>query len=281
MTRVLACVDGSVYADSVADHAGWAAQGLGASVEILQVLGRREARGDDFSGRVIPDGQRQLLERLSSLDAERFKLLQQSARLGLEAARTRIEAAGVAEVAVSLRTGDLLEELAAREAQADLLVIGKRGEAADFAKLHLGSNLERIVRASPLPVLIAARAFRPIARAVVAFDGRSNVLKALDAISRSPLAKGVAFAIVTAGAATEETKRQLDAAVALLRAGGLEADGVIEKGEPAAVVGAAVERGADLLIMGAYGHSRLRSLMLGSVTAELIRGCRVPALVYR
>jgi nucleotide-binding universal stress UspA family protein len=281
MTQVLACVDGSVYADSVADHAAWAARGLDASVEVLQVLGRREAQGDDFSGRVMPDGQRQLLDRLSSLDAERFKLLQQNARLGLEAARLRIEAAGVADVTATLRTGDLLDEMAAREAGADLVVVGKRGEAADFAKLHLGSNLERIVRASPLPVLIAARAFRPIRTAVVAFDGRSNALKALDAISRSPLARGIAFQIVTAGKATEEGKRQLDAALSLLRSGGLEADGRIEDGEPVRVIGAAIEGGADLLVMGAYGHSRLRSLFIGSVTAELIRSCRVPALIYR
>ena len=32
----------------------------------------------------------------------------------------------------------------------------KRGEAADFAKGHLGSNLERIVRGTSVPVLVAA-----------------------------------------------------------------------------------------------------------------------------
>ena len=282
MTRILACVDGSVYADSVADHAAWAAKGLGAEIEFLQVLGRKESASRDLSGRVGADGRAALLERLATLDEERFRLLQQSARLGLDALRERTEAAGAGPVSAALRTGDLLEEIAAREAAADLLVIGKRGEAADFAKLHLGSNLERMIRASHLPVLIAARAFRPIQRAVIAFDGRSGSMKALDAVSRSPLSRGVVFEVVTAGADTEEARRLMGSALTLLRAGGLEATGRIAAGEPVKVIGAAVEETrAGMLVMGAYGHSRLRTLVVGSVTAELIRTCRVPALVHR
>ncbi|MBX2855518.1 MAG: universal stress protein, partial [Rhodobacteraceae bacterium] len=37
----------------------------------------------------------------------------------------------------------------------------------------------------------------------------------------------------------------------------------------------------DLLIMGAYGHSRLRSLVIGSTTSEMIRGSLIPVMVYR
>jgi len=283
MSLVLACVDGSAYTASVADLAGWAARRLGAQVEVLEVLGRREARhrrgeASDYGLAALGS---QVAQELEAVEAERARLLRKHAQLVLEEARFRVESAGVAEVRTLLREGDLIDTVAEREAEADLVVIGKRGEAADFARGHLGSNLERIVRASPRPVLIAARRFRPIRRAVVAFDGRSNVPKALDAISRSPLAQDVTFELVHAGRPTEEARRLQDAALAMLRGGGIEATARIEAGDPATVVGAAVEAGADLLVMGAYGHSRLRSLVLGSVTAELIRACKVPALVYR
>lgn len=39
--------------------------------------------------------------------------------------------------------------------------------------------------------------------------------------------------------------------------------------------------GMDILIMGAYGHSRIRSLVIGSTTTEMIRSCRVPVLLFR
>lgn len=281
MGTVLACVDGSLYSDSVADHAAWAAARMTRTVELLQVLGRRDAAGERPS-RLVIEGQRELAEELASVEAARFRLLQQQARLTLEAARTRIEAMGVPEVAATLRTGDLLDEIATREGDACLLVIGKRGEAADFARLHLGSNLERIVRASRRPVLIAARAFRPVRRILIAFDGRASAMKAVDEVSRSPLFTGLSCDLLMVGREAEETRRMLASAAGQLRAGGLCVSERIEQGAPDAVIPAAVERdGVDMLVMGAYGHSRLRTLVIGSTTSETIRAARVPIMVYR
>ena len=53
-------------------------------------------------------------------------------------------------------------------------------------------------------------------------------------------------------------------------------------GAPAAAVVEDAERwGADMLVMGAYGHSRIRSMIIGSVTEELLRGCRLPVFLFR
>ncbi|WP_111748428.1 universal stress protein [Salinisphaera orenii] len=41
----------------------------------------------------------------------------------------------------------------------------------------------------------------------------------------------------------------------------------------------AAESGADLLVMGAYGHSRLREFMLGGVTFELLRTMTIPTVL--
>src|SRR5690606_38297226 len=37
----------------------------------------------------------------------------------------------------------------------------------------------------------------------------------------------------------------------------------------------------NLLIMGAYGHGRIRQLFIGSTTTEMIRSCRVPVMLFR
>jgi nucleotide-binding universal stress UspA family protein len=37
----------------------------------------------------------------------------------------------------------------------------------------------------------------------------------------------------------------------------------------------------DLLIAGAYGHSRIRKLLIGSTTSELLRRCHIPVLCFR
>jgi nucleotide-binding universal stress UspA family protein len=48
------------------------------------------------------------------------------------------------------------------------------------------------------------------------------------------------------------------------------------------VIGQAIQsQGIDLLIMGAYTHSPLRTLFMGSKTSELLRAARVPTLLLR
>jgi len=41
----------------------------------------------------------------------------------------------------------------------------------------------------------------------------------------------------------------------------------------------AAELDADLLVMGAYGHSRLREMILGGVTRDILRNTNVPVLI--
>ncbi len=39
--------------------------------------------------------------------------------------------------------------------------------------------------------------------------------------------------------------------------------------------------GAHMLVMGAYGHSPLRAMIVGSTTTEMVRSCSVPVLLFR
>ena len=280
--RILALVDASPYAESVCRHAAWAASRLGAGVDLLHVLGRREAPTSDLSGALRLGARTALLGELSALDAERARLAQARGRAVLDDARALVEAEGAAPVAARLRQGDLLDAVAEVEPDTRAVVIGKRGEAADFARGHLGSNLERVVRASRLPVLVASRAFRPIRRAVVAFDGSASVERALDRMAGNPVFAGLEVALVHAGTETPALRARLDGAVRRLATSGVAASGEIAPGEPEAVLGRTVEEeGFDLLVMGAYGHSRIRSLVVGSTTTAMIQACRVPVLLYR
>jgi len=282
LARIIAFIDGSIYSHSVADHAAWAAGRLSGSIELLQVLGRREATSGDLSGNISADAQATLLAELAELDAARAKLIQRRGRMVLDEAKARILGGDTVDIAVTLRHGDLLDTLAEKEAGADLVVIGKRGEAADFAKGHLGSNLERVVRASRKPILVAARAFRPVGKALIAFDGGASALKAVDQISRSPLLSQAALHVVAVAADRPETRRKLEGAAAQLKAGGHRAEFRFVAGQPDRAISALVEQeGFDLLVMGAYGHSRIRNLVIGSTTTELIRSCKVPVLLFR
>ncbi|MFC5736026.1 universal stress protein [Sinirhodobacter huangdaonensis] len=283
MQKIVALVDGSLYSASVCDHAAWIAARTGAPVELIHVLGRREASdGQDRSGTIALGARTALLEQLADLDARRTKLIAARGRAILEDARALLDKAGIADVTTRLRQGDLVETVADIEADVRLIVIGKRGEGADFARGHLGSNLERIVRGSQVPVFVAARAFRPIARVLVGIDGGGSSMKAVELIARSPLFRGLAVQLVTVGTATAEARAALERARSLLSAAGIVAETAILPGQPETVLGHLVEEAPfDLLVMGAYGHSRIRSLIIGSTTAAMLRSCKVPVVLVR
>lgn len=284
MSKIIALIDGSVYSQSVCDHAAWAAGRAGATVEVLHGLGRRDVPSApaNLSGNLDVDARDSLLADLASLDEQRAKLAQRRGRAILDDAKARLHADGVASVTTRLRHGDILEAVEAFEAEADLVVIGKRGEAADFAKLHLGSNLERIVRASHKPILVASRALKPIKRFLIAFDGGTSAMKAVDHVSRDPIFAGLECRALTVGEDTPETRRQLEAASAMLRAAGFIAQTGIIQGQADVEIAKHVEADQiDLLVMGAYGHSRIRSLIIGSTTSEMIRSCKIPILLIR
>lgn len=57
---------------------------------------------------------------------------------------------------------------------------------------------------------------------------------------------------------------------------------MIEPGSAEKAISAVIDRGAiDLLVMGAYGQSRVRNLIIGSTTTEMLRACRIPVLLFR
>lgn len=284
MTRLIALIDGSIYSQSVCDHAAWIAGKADASVEVVHVLGRREMPSEpvNLSGSIGLGARTALLEELAELDAQRARLAQKRGRAILDDAKARLTEAGIAAVSTRLRNGEIVETVQEFEKDADLVVIGKRGEAADFARLHLGSNLERVVRSSRKPVLVASRAFKPIRRFLIAFDGGTSAMKAVDHVARSPVFAGLECRVLTVGPETGEAARRLEDAAVLLRAAGYTVETQILPGQPDSVIAQKVETDeVDLLVMGAYGHSRIRNLIIGSTTTEMVRSCKIPVMLFR
>ena len=281
--EIVALVDGSIYSASLCEHAAWVAQKTQEPVQLVHVLGRRDAADrHDHSGAISLGARSALLQELAELDAQRAKLISQRGRAILEDASAILETAGITDVISRLRHGDLVEAVAELHTKASMIMIGKRGEAADFAKGYLGSNLERIVRATHRPIFVASRAFKPISRVIVAHDGSASAAKVIDFVAASPLFEGLEVCVATVGTKDAKIEAELSAAKDRLRAAGIKVETVVLPGQPDRALGSFIEEtGGDLLVMGAYGHSRIRSLVIGSTTTEMIRSCKVPLVLVR
>lgn len=283
MTHVMACIDGSPQAAAVCDCAAWASQRLGASLTLLHVLDRRQFPvSGDLSG-IIGLGSREfLLQELATLDEKRAKLALEEGRMMLDAARQRAIAAGVAQPECRQRHGDLVEALRDLQNETRLLVIGRQGEDSDDALQHIGSQLESVIRTMHRPILVTVGQFTPPRSLMLAFDGSATTLKGVEMLAASPLFKGLPIHLVMVGNENDAVLTQLNAARDALAAGGLEVHTAIRAGEVEPTLHAyQAEHGIDLLVMGAYGHSRIRQFFVGSTTTSMIRTTRTPLLLLR
>lgn len=284
---VLACVDGSRYTTSVCEYAARTALRLGIGVEVLHVLDRLPG-GVPAPESVNPlrdEMPEAFFEEYSQVDEQRARLARMQAQAMLSQACERIRIMGVDQVEERLVYGSLVDQLGEFESRARLVVIGKRGEWEGHAILHLGSNLERVVRASQRPTLIVPPHLRPLRRFVVAYDGGSSSTKAIDMLTGDTLLLEAECHLVMVAPSEAGRRSRLEAAAARLRDAGYrvtERLEVIEPGRHDEVIISAVERTkADLLVMGAYGHSRIRNMIIGSTTTALLRASTVPVLVVR
>jgi nucleotide-binding universal stress UspA family protein len=284
MPTILACTDGSVYSNSVYDHSAWAARRLQARVRVLHMLDPRRDRplNADLSGAIGVDAQKKLTEELVALEEAKGRVAQTKAQAILTSARARLNENGITEVATEARHGTLAESIEALEAGADLVVIGKRGESADFAKLHLGANLERVIRSCHHPVLVTSRAFKPMERMLIAYDGGPSARKAVEYAASQPLLRGLQCHLLTVGPPNAALDSGLAQARETLVGAGYTVQADHLPGHAEEVIAQTVKREqTDLLVMGAYGHSRIRQFIVGSTTTTMVRTCLIPVLMFR
>lgn len=235
--KVLACVDRSHFADTIADAAAWAASRMNSPLEFLHILDRL---------------------------------------------RERAIAAGVPAPDTRQRYGHLEESLAEQEAGVRLFVLGRRGESAETTQRDLGRNVENVVRALHKPILTVTEYFKAPESFMIAFDGGEVTKRGVDMVARSPLLKGVKCHLLMSGKADSEGPKKIEWARKTLSDAGFDVEAEIALGDAETVIHRSIkERNIDLLLMGAFNHSPLKSLIFGSRTTEILRSATVPTLLLR
>lgn len=281
MHHVVACIDGSASAPAVCDYAAWACPRLGASLTLLHVLEQQHPQIEaDLSGNIWLRSRDSLLQEAAALEVQRKKQSIEHAQVALGAARERVIKDGIDRFLVHQLDGDLLERLHEFDDCSSLLVLGKQGATSNNLQQHIGGHLESVVRKLPLPILVTPVGFKVPQSAMLAFDGSLSAHKALATLVASPLCKGLPIHLVMIGKKTDENWSQLEAACKVLQKSDFAVYKAILPGpvEPA-LHSYQVEHGVDLLVMGAYGHSRIHQLLLGSTTSGMLRITITPLLL--
>ncbi|MBT9311144.1 universal stress protein [Leptothoe kymatousa] len=286
MKTILMCSDGSAFADGIYRYGAWFARHFQAKAEVLYVTDIRSQKlvsTGNFTGSIGLGASDQLLTDLVNLEHEKAKLNNQRARLILQHAEEMLKAEGLSDVALINKTGFLVDQLHDFEADADMVVLGKRGEAAEFASGHLGANIDRIVRSSTKPCLVTPQSFAPIEKLLVAYDGSPTGKRILSFLVDSAEGfKDIDIHLLTVAKSDTAPPTELESAQATLQQAGLSSTTTVLSGDPETVISDYIDKNQiSLLMMGAYGHSRIRHLVIGSTTVQLLRSVQVPVLLFR
>lgn len=184
----------------------------------------------------------------------------------------------------------------AREFKADLLVVGSRG-LPDWQAMFQHSTSHQLLGSFDAPVLIvrgpAPEPHHEAARVLLAIAGGDDILPGVRAAVAAASAPGAEVLVVHVAQAIvgvqgfayvepdEEIRATIDKASALLKEAGIKFDSmVVDEGPVArAVAEIATRWQADLIVVGGSRMGDLGSLMLGSVTHDLLRATARPVLV--
>lgn len=286
MKKILLCTDGSAYSQVSYEYAAWLAQRAEVNLEILYVTdlrGQKAVQTDDFSGNIGIDSYQQLLNQLVEVEAAKAKINHERAKIILQQAQQYFSDRQIHQVTLTHETGFLVDLFHKLEQESDLIILGKRGENSNFATEHLGANMERIVRSSHKPCLVTPREFEPVQRILLAYDGGKSCEKAIAYLSKSPIYKDLELHVITVDTGnSQKAEERLNAAQAILKQANYTPIVNLLSGDPETEIEQYITtHNINLLTMGAYGHSRIRNLIIGSTTAQMLRNSHIPVLLFR
>jgi nucleotide-binding universal stress UspA family protein len=220
-----------------------------------------------------------------------------------EAVLPRLTGLNVKTRAVSGKpAADALRELAEHEG-ANAIMLGST-HRGPVGRIYPGSVAERLLHGAPCAVAVAPRGFAARAGGeprvlAVGFDASPESQAALELAGELAAAAEATLRVVAVhepftatsagiapmgtydvGAVTqrEAMQERLDEALAGLPAE-LRAKGLLLKGGAAEELLKETELGVDLLVMGSRGHGPLGRVLLGAVSAKVVRSASCPVLV--
>ncbi len=179
------------------------------------------------------------------------------------------------------QTGVLPFDLSAAARVADIICLGKVGEELEFPDSGL---VEELIFQSGRPVLLApgGKLARTPRRILVAWNGGREAARALSAAA--PFFEETDQVLVASIGAIASDLEGPESAAELLRLHGVRAESrsrPLERGRSAEdeLMALAREERAELIVMGAYSHSRWRELVLGEFTRKMLKQAEFPLLL--
>jgi nucleotide-binding universal stress UspA family protein len=275
---IFLAVDGSIFTDTVVEYGIELAKKLGAYLRVYSVIDIRiyewvlNTGGEGYMP-VVPS---------NVFHDESYKFHNERAQVLINSLRKKLDRTGVKFEADKLE-GDPVEVICDISRQVDLVVMGARGDYARWGDRLLGATLESVSRQNHSPLLIAGKEYKEFKSIICAYDRSeaSNTGLKLSAYLSGQLS--MPLEVLTINDDELEREEILDEAKTYLEPYNLSSQFRHEAGDPSKTLIQATKDVPEpaLLIMGSFGHSRIREAILGSTTVQVMRNAFKPLLLAK
>jgi nucleotide-binding universal stress UspA family protein len=274
---ILLSIDGSIYTEPAIRNAIYLARAFGAKIRVLSVV---DVRTFEWAMSVGADAFVPVIPSAVYLE-ETKRLQQQKAAATLQKSEELLREANL-PYTLSQESGSPTEVISEHIRTADLLMMGARGEFAVWKSKDIGETLDYISRNVYKPIFIVSKDFKPMTKILAAYDGSDTANKALSLAGYFASKLTLAVTVLAVSSRKEEAKRVLKEAEEYLSNYDIKCKKAHFPGSPEAkICGYAHDHQFDLIVMGAYGHSRIREAILGSTTQTVMRMAKIPVLLAK
>ena len=277
--NILVCTDGSDYAKTACEYAFYFADLAKANVTAIHVLDSRMLEAPimaDTSGWIGAEPYSDQLNVFREITENKGKAIAEAfSAMAAEKGKT---------ATINVLMGHPPTVIVEEEKKADWVILGQKGEDAQWIGTMTGSTADRVSRHSSKPCLITPQQFAPVQKMLVAFDGSDHARQALIMACEMTKKYGFELNLVTVadGIKLDQAQRIADEGMALAQSYAINTEAIVEEGDAEELILQTLfDLHGDLLVVGAYGHSRIREMILGSTTTHLIARSEVPILLLR
>ena len=280
MNRVIACIDSSPCIEAVAEAAAWVAKQTQRELVLLQILDYYPASYHlgEISGVIGFESNAMLLKELAELEQKQSELALDYSNNLLKHISELIEKRyGLTSTKIQEK-GDFLEQSFNILKENDVVIIGRVGERAVEKNKPIGSNVENFIRGANCTVIAVGENFEAPRRFILAYEYSPTCQKMLQRIAQSDLLKTLQCHLLYVG----DHPEMLTEPEKYLKDAGIEVVPVYRYGDVAQnILEYQAEHKIQLIVLGAFSHSKIHQFFLGSITTTIFRNANVPLLVAK
>lgn len=275
---VLGCVDGGNFNKAVCDYGVFVSNNTKAPLRFLNIVEHSNTTKDlDLSGNISLGSKDELLKKLSDDEELSSKQTIQISREFLQDLKHRAKQKTQTDVSVALIHGEVVPTLIELKNNIKIALLGINSKH----QTKIGDNIQEIIREIHKPVLLVNQEFTQPKKILIAYNGSNESKEILRIVASNPLLGDVQRTIINSNKNKVISQKLLTEAKEIFASQNISVETQLLQTDKQQIITYFNENNFDILVMGAYKHSRLKEFIFGSFTSFVLENINKPILLFR